>query len=170
MFESAPLWIALVSLFVIGYARGQGTYWLARVLTEQGLSRTHPVGGLRGRLHAWLQGEGLARGRASLQRWGLVMVPLCYLTWGFQTLVLAGAGMLRIRWLYFSLAQIPGAAAWAVIYSTIGFAVWRTTVEAAAGTPWAIAALAALVVLVVSLVLLRRRGLQPSPEDFDADA
>ena len=51
----------------------------------QTLRRTAPTTGWRAGVHAWLRGDGVARGRASLQRWGLVMVPLAYLTIGFQT-------------------------------------------------------------------------------------
>lgn len=158
MFDSAPLWIALIGLFTVAMLRGQGTYWLARVVTEQGLRRTHPEQGWRARTHVWLQGEGLARGRDAIERWGLVMVPLCYLTVGFQTLVLAAAGVLRITWWKFTLAQLPGAAAWSVIYSTIGFAVWAAAVAAAAGSPWALVGLGIAAVLLV-LVYRRRRQL-----------
>lgn len=164
MFESSPLWIALTALFFIGLLRGQATYWLARVLTEQGLNRTHPAGGWRARAHDWLQGDGLARGRATLQRWGLIVVPLCYLTWGLQTLVLAAAGVLRIRWILFTLAQIPGAAAWAVIYSTLGFAVWHTSISAVQGSPQAIATLVLIVVVAAAgIVLIRRRRSAHTP-------
>lgn len=149
--------VAFLFLMGIALVRGQATYWAARVVTEQTLRRTAPTTGWRAGVHAWLGGEGVARGRASLQRWGLVMVPLCYLTVGFQTLVLAAAGMVRVRWLHFTLAQLPGAAAWGLIYSTIGFAVWGAAIAALAGEPLAVAALAAGLLVVVATVVLRRR-------------
>lgn len=155
----APFWIALTSLFLIAMARGQATYWAARVVTEQTLAHTHPVDGWRASVHQWLQGEGTARGRRALQRWGLVMVPLCYLTVGFQTLVLAAAGMLRIRWPIFTLVQAPGALAWALLYATIGFAIWEATLAALAGSPLALAGLAGiLLVVTVTVVLSHRRA------------
>lgn len=152
-----PFWIALTGLFLIAMARGQGTYWIARVVTEQALRRTHPVEGWRARVHTWLQGEGPARGRAAIHRWGLVAVPLCYLTVGFQTLVLAGAGMLRIGWVRFTLAQIPGALAWGLIYATIGFAVWAAALNAVAGSPLALAGLLAILLVVATTVAVSHR-------------
>jgi membrane protein DedA with SNARE-associated domain len=149
--------VAFLFLTLIAMARGQATYWVARVVTEQTLRRTAPTEGWRAGVHAWLRGEGVARGRASLQRWGLVMVPVCYLTVGFQTLVLAAAGMIRIPWLPFTLAQLPGAVAWGLIYSTIGFAVWGAALAALAGRPLAVAAVTAVVVVVVTTLALRRR-------------
>lgn len=152
--------VAFLFLLTIAVLRGQATYWVARVVTEQALRHTSPATGWRAGVHAWLAGEGVARGRASLQRWGLVVVPLCYLTVGFQTLVLAAAGMIRIPWGRFTLVQLPGAAAWALIYSTIGFALWGAAIAALAGEPLAIAAVAAvlLVVLATVVVRVRRRG------------
>lgn len=149
--------VAFLFLMLIAMLRGQATYWIARVVTEQALRHTAPSTGWRAGVHAWLGGEGVARGRASLQRWGLVMVPLCYLTVGFQTLVLAAAGMIRMNWLRFTLAQLPGAAAWGLIYSTIGFAVWGAAIAAAAGEPLAVAALVAFVVVVGATLAVRRR-------------
>lgn len=151
--------VAFVFLMLVAMLRGQATYWVARMVTEQTLRHTAPAAGWRAGVHAWLRGEGVARGRASLQRWGLVMVPLCYLTVGFQTLVLAAAGMIRIPWVRFTLAQLPGAAAWGLIYSTIGFAVWGAAIAALAGEPLAVAALAAVVVVVATTLALRRRRL-----------
>jgi membrane protein DedA with SNARE-associated domain len=149
--------VAFLLLTLVALLRGQVTYWVARVVTEQTLRHTAPTTGWRAGVHAWLGGEGVARGRTSLQRWGLVMVPLSYLTVGFQTLVLAAAGLIRIPWLRFSLAQLPGAAAWGLIYSTIGFAVWGAAIAALAGEPLAVAALAALLLVAVTTVLLGRR-------------
>lgn len=155
--EGRGFLVAFLFLMLVAMLRGQATYWLARLVTEQTLARTAPTSGWRAGVHAWLRGEGVARGRASLQRWGLVMIPVCYLTVGFQTLVLAAAGMIRISWLPFTVAQLPGAAAWGLIYSTIGFAVWGAMLAALAGEPLAVAALAAVVLVVATTLVLRRR-------------
>jgi len=154
--ETAPFWVALLGLSAIAMARGQATYWIARLVTEQALRRVRPAEGWQARVHAWLQGEGIAHGRRSIERWGLVVVPLCYLTVGFQTVVLAAAGVLRITWLRFSLAQLPGALAWGLIYTTIGFAAWEAILLAAAGSPWALAGLIALLVVLVATLVSRR--------------
>lgn len=148
--------VAYLFLFMVGMLRGQGTYWLARVVTEQTLRRTRPTEGWKAGVHRWLTGDGVARGRSSIQRWGLVTIPLAYLTVGFQTLVLAAAGMLRIAWPLFTLVQVPGALAWAAIYSTIGFALWGATLAALAGEPLALAALLATVVVIGTTLAVRR--------------
>lgn len=147
-----PYWLVFGFFYALGTARGQATYWAGRVVTEQVLRRTYPVEGWRLRMHTWLEGGGADRGIDALRRSGLVMVPLCYLTVGFQSLVLVGAGVLRIPWGRFTLAQVPGALAWAAVYSTIGWTVWRVALGAAAGWPVFFAAVA-----VVLVVLLDRR-------------
>lgn len=151
-----PFWFLLTFLFVGAMVRGQAIYWLARWVTEQALARSRPHSPWVTRVHTWLAGEGPERGRIAIERGGLVVVPLAYLTVGFQSLVMAGAGMMRMRWLAFTLAQVPGALAWGLIYATIGFAVWATALSAAAGSPWALAALVALSVVVVATLLSRR--------------
>ncbi len=149
-------WLTFGLLFLVALLRGQLTYWVARVVVEGTLARTHPQQGWRRSVHTWLQGEGLARGRRSIQRWGLIVVPLSYLTVGFQTLVLAAAGVMRLRWSWFTAAQVPGAAAWALIYATIGFAVWQAAVAAAAGSPLALAGLGAIAVVYAATLVSKR--------------
>lgn len=156
--EGRPFWIVLIGLTLIALARGQATYWIARVVTEQTLAHTRPTEGWQANVHEWLKGEGPQRGRAALQRWGLVLIPVCYLTVGFQTLVLAAAGTLRIRWPIFTLVQLPGALAWGLIYATIGFAVWGAALAALAGSPLALAGLIAILLVVgITMVLSHRK-------------
>lgn len=164
------VWLAFMVLFVVAFARGQATYWIARSITIQTLRHTAPRDGWRASVHRWLQGEGLSRGRALIQRWGLVAVPLCYLTVGFQTLVLAAAGVMQLRWAWFTLAQIPGCLAWATIYTTIGFAVWRAVLLAAAGSPWAVAVVIAIAIVIVATTLSHRvRAQRSTNSDTSAD-
>lgn len=152
-----PFWVLFGFLYLGATVRGQAIYWAGRVVTEQALRHVHPAGGWRLRMHRWLQGEGAERGIDAIRRWGLIAVPFAYLTVGFQSMVMAGAGVLRISWPRFSLAQIPGALAWAAIYSTIGFAVWEAALAAAAGSPWGLAGLVAIAVVIVATVAVRRR-------------
>ena len=155
--DAQGFWVTFLVLFAIAWLRGQATYGLARWLTTQTLRRTNPSSGRWAAAHAWLASEGTARGRASLQRWGLAVIPVSYLTVGFQTLVLTAAGVTRVRWVWFTLAQLPGALAWALIYATIGFAVWQASLAAAAGSPWALLAFAAIAVVYAATLLSRRR-------------
>ena len=52
---------------------------------------------------------------------------------------------------------LPGCAVWALIYSTIGFAVWEAAIAAAAGSPYGIAGMIAVVLVVVATVVVKRR-------------
>ena len=107
------------------------------------------------RLRAWLESDATRAGRRLVQRAGLVAVPLCYLTVGVQTAVLASAGLVRIPWRAFTLAQLPGVAAWATIYSTVGFAGWRLAVASLAGS--GVGRALVLLALVLAAVALARR-------------
>lgn len=155
--ERFPFVAVVIFMFALGMCRGQATYWLARVVTEQALRRTHPVQGWRLRMHRWLSDGAADRGRAILNRWGLPAVTLCYLTVGVQTIVLASAGVTRIPWSRFTLAQAPGALAWAVIYSTIGFAVWAAAWQAALSRHPIIATAIVSAVIVAVVILWRSR-------------
>lgn len=165
---NGPFWLVFAVLFVGAMLRGQMMYWIGRIPTEQALKRTAPTTGWRGRAHEWLSGGGADAGIRSIRRWGLPVVSAGYLTIGFQSVVQAAAGVLRIPLPWYILAQIPGALAWALIYSTIGFALWAAALAAAAGSPWGVAAIIALLATAVSAILLRRRrrraaSLLPAP-------
>ncbi|WKK72148.1 VTT domain-containing protein [Rathayibacter oskolensis] len=140
----------LAALFVIVFLRAQATYWLARAIVTGAASR---------RWGRWLESPAMRRASALLARYGAPAVTLSFLTVGFQTMLNAAAGAARMRWIVYLLAMLPGCAAWALIYATVGFAVLWAVVGAAAGSPLGIAVLTALVIAVaVAVVLLRRRG------------
>ncbi len=142
--ESGPLLIGF--LFVVVFCRAQGTYWLARTVPEVAARR-----GNGGRFARWFNGPTPRKGAALLERWGLLIIPLCFLTVGVQTAVLAGAGLVRMDWRRFTLAMLPGAIAWALLYGLGLLAVWTAAVTALAGNPWAYVALVALVFVFVGL-------------------
>lgn len=134
-----PFWGAWVLLFVVGFLRGQATYGLARLAaarTARHLTST--------RARIWLAEDTTHPGKRFLARVGLPAISLCYLTVGFQTVVLIAAGVIGISWPKFSLAQLPGVTAWATIYSTVGFAAWTAAARAAAGNYWPLLTLAVL--------------------------
>ncbi len=153
-----PLWQAFALLYLVATARGQATYWLARVVAEQAEQRIGPdlSGSRLGTVQRWLQSESVDRGRRAVRRWGLLAVPFCYLTVGFQTMVLAAAGALQVAWLPFTVVQVPGALAWALIYTTIGWAAWEATMAALSGRPLALAAVASVVLVVIATRLSQR--------------
>ncbi len=162
-----PYGLVFAFFYALATVRGQATYWAGRVVTEQVLRRHRPTGGWRLRMHTWLEGGGADRGIDAVRRWGLVVIPVSYLTVGFQSLVLVGAGVLRIPWGRFTLVQVPGALAWATIYSTVGWAVWQVAMSAVTGS-WVGLTVLGVMVAVVLVVRRRRRGLGPRSVELPA--
>lgn len=165
-----PYWLAVGVLAAIGLARGQMMYWLGRGVTEGALrtSRRHqasedtPRTGPLRKTMMWLDRGGADPGVRALHRWGLVMVPLSYVTVGFQSMVQAGAGILRISWWKYLLAQLPGAITWGLFYATGGFLVWTYLFSQARTYP-AGAAIALLAVAALIAVIVRFRRNHPRP-------
>ena len=148
-----PFFWVFLFFFCGAMMRGQTVYWVARLGTTQALKRMRPKEGVRLRIHQWLSADEAGRGRAVLNRWGLPAISFAYLTVGLQSMILAAAGVTRVKWHAFTLAQIPGACAWGLIYSTVGFAVWKAMWHAAvSGHP--LITVAVVVVIVAAIVLL----------------
>lgn len=152
--------LAIAGLFVLALARGQATYWLARLAVSGAAGNSAEVAPWRRRVRGWLDSSSVARARAAFGRWGLILITLCYFTIGFQTVALITAGALRIGWPRFTLAQLPGALAWALIYSTIGLAAFEGIVGTAVTSPVAWATLAGIAIIAVSTWAFRRAGLR----------
>lgn len=160
-----PYWLAVALLVLGAMLRGQLMYWIGYAVTHQAIkgaarrpSDTARRGPIR-RTIDWLDDGGADPGVRALRRWGLAMVPFSYVTVGFQSMVQAGAGILRITWWKYVLAQIPGAIAWGVFYATVGFAAWELALSAALRSPLGIAGIIALIALiVVSIKFARRSG------------
>jgi membrane protein DedA with SNARE-associated domain len=159
-----PFVVVLVVLFAIVFARSHATYWAGRALVRGAQYGQEKIAGpswwramvLRiGRITA---SPAARRGLALVHRWGPIAVTLAYLTVGVQTAVFGGSGLLRMPYGRFTLASVPGSAAWALIWATIGLgAVWAT-VALAAQSPWALVALlVALAALATALVARTRR-------------
>lgn len=155
--SSLPFWLLFIVLFLGAMTRGQMMYWIGRLASNQSLNRLASRYRWAAHMDDLLNQGGADPGLRAIQRWGLVMVPLSYLTVGFQSMVQLAAGLLRITLLWYALAQIPGALAWAAIYSTIGFAVWNAALAAATGSPVAIAVIATVTLAMITIIWLRRR-------------
>lgn len=171
-----PYWLAVAILVVIALLRGQMMYWIGRIVTEQAIkgTRSHPAKKTRRNLIrrtvSWLDDGGADPGVGALRRWGLGMVPFSYVTVGFQSMVQAGAGILRIDWWKYLLAQLPGAVVWGLFYATVGFAAWEIAFNQALRSPWGIAVLLVLVaIIVLSVKLARRNGARGSATGSEAD-
>ncbi|MBO1750691.1 hypothetical protein J4G33_02625 [Actinotalea sp. BY-33] len=150
-----PAWIregpfALVYgfLLVVVFCRAQGTYWLGRAIA---------AGALRSRWSAAMSGPRMTRAVDAIDRWGLPVIPLSFLTVGFQTTVNAAAGFLRIRWVRYTVAMVPGCLAWALIYTVGGLAAFEAGAALLARSPWALAVGVLLVLLVGAALVLRHR-------------
>lgn len=143
-------------LFCVVFPRAQGTYWLGRA-GAAGALRGQGRHNVWGRLARWFSGPVPRRGAELLGRWGLVIIPLCFLTVGVQTAVNAGSGVVRLRWRTYTLCMIPGCIAWALMYGAGMLAVWMAVLGAAAGSPWAWLVLAVLAGCIMVLVERRHR-------------
>lgn len=141
--QSGPLLIAF--LFCVVLFRSQATYWLARAVPA-GLIKSQPKNKVLAAIAAWFDGPTPRKGAALLERWGIIIIPLCFLTVGLQTAILAGSGIVQMKWRRFTLATLPGCVAWALLYGLGMLAIWVAAIEAIAGSPWAWAVLAAILV------------------------
>ncbi|MDR3201954.1 MAG: hypothetical protein LBT54_02290 [Bifidobacteriaceae bacterium] len=143
-----PFGWAAAFLTAVAVVRSQCTFWVGRAI-HAGLLRT--------RWAERLRSDRAQRGIAALQRWGWPIIPLSFLTVGFQTAVNAGAGVLGWRWLRYTPAALPGCVIWGVVYAAGGLAAFGAAFALARRSIWLLAAAAALVAGVVAAVILRRR-------------
>jgi hypothetical protein len=180
-----PVEAVIGALFVIVMGRSHLFYWIGRGVTDgttvlvARAGHAHgadPVGadpvegaaadgaapapdqGTRARVRRLLTGPGARRGLAMVHRWGPFAVTLAYLTVGVQTVVFTSAGLLRMPYLRFTIASIPGSVAWAFIWGTVGLGAAWAAVTLAAEQPWVLAGLVVLLLAVVAAVVLRRRS------------
>lgn len=118
-----PFAIAFATLFVIVLLRANATYWLGR-------------GALRGgklseKLAHRLEGPTMKRAQRFAARYGVIAVPLSFLTIGIQTAINFSAGFTLMPLRRYLPAVTVGCLAWALLYSTVGMVGW-----AAIGTLW----------------------------------
>lgn len=138
-----PLGAAVALLWLGVMVRANTTYWIGRGLAA-GTVRTRWAGMLDSPMYATAQ--RMAR------RWGVLAVPLSFLTVGVQTFVQLSAGVARMPLRLYLPAVAAGCLMWAVAYATVGLAVVATWLEAGGG--WAL--LAGAVALAVVVVARRR--------------
>lgn len=162
--QDGPFAVLYAFLLVVVFLRAQATYWLGRAVA---------AGMLRTRWSRHFTGPRVTRAIGSIERWGWPIIPLSFLTIGFQSAVNAGAGVIRMRWIRYTLAMVPGCLVWALVYSLGGLAAFQAGVALAARSPWAlVAAIVVVAAVVVALVLRarRRRGQRESVEALAAQA
>ncbi|GAB3566497.1 DedA family protein [Spelaeicoccus albus] len=143
--EFGTLYLALMGIV---FARAQATYWVGR-LAGTGARR---FGAVRR-----IESRRVSRAEHLLTRYGAPAVTLSFLTVGLQTALncLAGVGRMPfVRYLFF---MLPGCAAWALIYATIGMAALWAWVDVVPPSAWGTVATIAVLAVIAAIVVLRRK-------------
>ena len=153
--QDGPFALLYTFLFVVVFFRAQATY---------GVGRAVAAGALRSRWARYVEGPRVRRATDVIDRWGLPVIPLSFLTIGFQTAVNAGAGLLRIRWPRYTVAMLPGCVMWAAIYAVGGLAAFEAGVALAAQSPWVLTTVGLAVASVAAgmVIVARRRRRDPA--------
>ncbi len=145
-FDALPIEVALAFMWVVGIVRTSIVYALGALAAE---------GGARlDRIRKAMDSPLYRKARRLINRWGVIAVPLCFLTVGLQTAVIITTGFTKMplrRWVP---AMLLGTFIWACIYTTIGFAI----LAALGLEPWMFPlALAIVITVMVIVAQLRER-------------
>lgn len=139
-FDALPIEVALAFMWVVGIVRTSIVYALGALAAE---------GGARlDRIRKAMDSPLYRKARRLINRWGVIAVPLCFLTVGLQTAVIITTGFTKMplrRWVP---AMLVGTFIWACIYTTIGFAI----LAALGLEPWMFPLALALVITVLVIV------------------
>ncbi|WP_314656809.1 hypothetical protein [uncultured Rothia sp.] len=145
-FDALPIEVALAFMWVVGIVRTSIVYALG-VLAAEGGARLD-------RIRKAMDSPLYRKARRLINRWGVIAVPLCFLTVGLQTAVIITTGFTKMplrRWVP---AMLVGTFMWACIYTTIGFAI----LAALGLEPWMFPlALAVVIAVLVIAAQLRER-------------
>jgi membrane protein DedA with SNARE-associated domain len=136
-----PFWFAAGFLTAVALVRSQCTYWSGRGVR---------AGVLKAGWAKRAASERTMKARDRLERWGWPIIPVSFLTVGFQTAVNFSAGLIGWRWPRYTLAAVPGWLLWGFAYAAGGLAIFRGLAALAAKSPWITVAVVQL--LVVGLV------------------
>lgn len=145
-------------MWVVGIVRTSIVYALGALAAE---------GGARlDRIRKAMGSPLYRKARRLINRWGVIAVPLCFLTVGLQTAVIITTGFTKMplrRWVP---AMLVGTFMWACIYTTIGFAI----LAALGLEPWMFPlALAIVITVLVIVTQLRERRINRETVENTAD-
>jgi len=143
--NDAPFAVTFVLFFCGAMIRANSTYWIGRGIA---------AGVKYSRFQRFLRGPIYLRAQGLLARWGVLAVPLSFLTVGVQTAVNASAGIARMPLRRYLPAVVVGCLIWALIYTTVGMTVIYAWI--ALDWPWLVA-IALAAALLLWLVLRRRK-------------
>ncbi|OFQ74784.1 hypothetical protein HMPREF2919_02875 [Rothia sp. HMSC068E02] len=157
-FDALPIEVALAFMWVVGIVRTSIVYALGALAAE---------GGARlDRIRKAMDSPLYRKARRLINRWGVIAVPLCFLTVGLQTAVIITTGFTKMplrRWVP---AMLLGTFIWACIYTTIGFAI----LAALGLEPWMFPlALAIVITVMVIVAQLRERRINRETVENTAD-
>lgn len=157
-FDALPIEVALAFMWVVGIVRTSIVYALGALAAE---------GGARlDRIRKAMGSPLYRKARRLINRWGVIAVPLCFLTVGLQTAVIITTGFTKMplrRWVP---AMLVGTFMWACIYTTIGFAI----LAALGLEPWMFPlALAIVITVLVIVTQLRERRINREAVENAAD-
>ena len=157
-FDALPIEVALAFMWVVGIVRTSIVYALGALAAE---------GGARlDRIRRAMDSPLYRKARRLINRWGVIAVPLCFLTVGLQTAVIITTGFTKMplrRWVP---AMLVGTFMWACIYTTIGFAI----LAALGLEPWMFPlALAIVITVMVIVAQLRERRINRETVENTAD-
>ncbi|MGP9487482.1 DedA family protein [Glutamicibacter sp. 287] len=145
--HDAPFLVTFTFFFCTALLRGNATYWVGRAVAR-GVENT--------RYQRIMHGIMYRRAQRFIARWGMLAVPLCFLTVGIQSAVNASAGASRMPLRRYLPAVTVGALAWALIYSTIGMAVFYAWLLL--DWPFIVAALLVIAVIVYFFLRYHKRN------------
>ena len=157
-FDALPIEVALAFMWVVGIVRTSIVYALGALAAE---------GGARlDRIRKAMDSPLYRKARRLINRWGVIAVPLCFLTVGLQTAVIITTGFTKMplrRWVP---AMLVGTFMWACIYTTIGFAI----LAALGLESWMFPlALAIVITVLVIVTQLRERRINREAVENTAD-
>ena len=158
-FDALPIEVALAFMWGVGIVRTSIVYALGALAAE---------GGARfDRIRKAMDSPLYRKARRLINRWGVIAVPLCFLTVGLQTAVIITTGFTKMplrRWVP---AMLLGTFIWACVYTTIGFAI----LAALGLEPWMFPLALAIVITVLVIVsqLRERRINRETVENATVD-
>jgi membrane protein DedA with SNARE-associated domain len=159
---SLSLAAALIVLFLFALARSHATYWAGRGVVR-GAQTVHETD--RGfawwrnmitHLEAWTNTKAAQRGLDLVRGWGPIAVSFAFLTFGLQIAIFASAGLIGMRYAKFTIASIPGAIAWAIVWASVGLgAIWGA-IKLFAASPILFTIVVGLIALLIAWWIRRR--------------
>ena len=132
-------WVFLF-FWCLAMMRSHTMYWIGRGIT---------AGTARSRWVSLLESPVYARAQAWSARWGVLAVPVSFLTVGIQSVIQLSAGVARMPLRRYVAATAAGAIAWAAVYTTNGMAILTAWLTGPTGRLICLLMLTALVLVVV---------------------